>query len=80
MSELDALFPIPENRRNSDDMGMPSPAANSYTCGHCGYSGPCYGNGFSAPWCAKCQMNDKLVPNAPIERLASEKLNEETKP
>lgn len=24
-SEFDVLFPMPENRRNADDMGMPSP-------------------------------------------------------
>lgn len=27
MSDFEVLFPIPENRRNSDDMGMPSPVA-----------------------------------------------------
>lgn len=39
-----------------------------YKCGHCGYIGPCYGtpviggsnSRVSAPWCAQCQMNDKL--------------------
>lgn len=25
MSDFDILFPVPENRRNADDMGMPSP-------------------------------------------------------
>lgn len=34
---------------------------NNYKCGHCGYDGPCYGNGFSAPWCRRCERNDKLV-------------------
>lgn len=63
MSDFEVLFPIPENRRNADDMGMPPPAENSYTCGYCGYSGPCYGNGFSAPWCYRCGLNNRLVPN-----------------
>lgn len=35
---------------------------NNYICGHCGYKGPCYGNGYSGPWCYRCQMNDKLIP------------------
>jgi hypothetical protein len=25
MSEMDALFPLPDGRRNADDMGMPAP-------------------------------------------------------
>lgn len=36
-----------------------------YKCGHCGYEGPCYGQatskGVSAPWCRKCERNDKLT-------------------
>ena len=38
-----------------------------YLCGHCGYQGPCYGSpsggriGVSAPWCPRCQRNDKLT-------------------
>lgn len=63
MNTADILFPIPSGGRNADDMGMP-PAANRWRCGHCGYIGPCYGqpmsSGLSAPWCARCQLNDKL--------------------
>lgn len=41
---------------------------NKYKCGHCGYEGPCYGvpilhgdkSFVSAPWCHRCQRNDKL--------------------
>lgn len=35
-----------------------------YKCGHCGYVGHCYGIptsvGVTAPYCPKCQKNDKL--------------------
>lgn len=35
-----------------------------YKCGHCGFVGHCYGiptsQGVSAPFCSKCQRNDKL--------------------
>lgn len=35
-----------------------------YKCGHCGYVGHCYGiptsAGITAPYCPKCQKNDKL--------------------
>lgn len=37
-----------------------------YKCGHCGFEGHCYGQptseGVTAPWCAKCELNDKLTP------------------
>jgi len=36
-----------------------------YKCENCGHVGHCYGTptseGVSAPWCQKCQKNDKLV-------------------
>lgn len=36
-----------------------------YECGHCGFVGHCYGIptsvGVSAPFCPKCQRNDKLM-------------------
>lgn len=38
------------------------------TCGFCGYVGPCYGipvvppGSVSAPWCPRCGLNNKLVP------------------
>ena len=36
-----------------------------YRCGHCGYEGYCYGTatsqGVSAPWCPRCQKNNKLT-------------------
>ena len=36
-----------------------------YSCGHCGFTGHCYGaptiHGVSAPWCYQCGMNDKLI-------------------
>lgn len=43
---------------------------NRYRCGHCGYEGPCYGNGFSAPWCKQCQRNDKLEPADGVQHPA----------
>jgi len=37
---------------------------NLYICGNCGHEGPAYGiptgEGVSAPFCQKCQKNDKL--------------------
>lgn len=40
-------------------------ATNIYHCGHCDYKGPCYGvpssAGVSAPYCYRCEMNNKLV-------------------
>lgn len=37
-----------------------------YKCGHCGHEGYCYGvpmdKGVSAPWCYRCERNDKLTP------------------
>jgi hypothetical protein len=44
---------------------------NRYHCGHCGYEGPCYTNGFSAPWCNRCQRNSKLVRLAPPPSLVN---------
>lgn len=40
---------------------MTQKSGDCFVCGHCGYEGPCYGNGYSAPWCYKCQMNNKLT-------------------
>ena len=66
MSDLDIYFPPPTGGRNADDMGMPTPThGTAYTCGHCGYTGTCYGTptnkGVSAPWCARCGVNNKLT-------------------
>lgn len=42
-------------------------SGNTYTCGYCKYTGPCYGEswatGVTAPWCPKCGKNDKLEPS-----------------
>lgn len=51
--------------------------SDRYKCGHCGYEGYCYGSpmsvGVSAPWCTKCQMNNKLTKiNANITDLDPE--------
>ena len=52
-----------------------------YRCGHCGFVGYCYGTptdkGVSAPWCSKCERNDKLTPveeGAPILPDGTDKL------
>ena len=42
--------------------GVALPEVPRYRCGHCGYEGPCSGNGYSAPWCKQCQRNDRLTP------------------
>jgi len=34
---------------------------SEFICGHCGHVGVAHTNGLSAPWCANCQMNDKLT-------------------
>lgn len=40
-------------------------SGGTYTCGHCGFTGPCFGaitsHGGTAPWCPQCGKNDKLV-------------------
>jgi len=34
---------------------------SEYLCGYCGVQGRGQTNGHSAPWCANCQKNDKLI-------------------
>lgn len=34
-SDFEILFPMPENRRNADDMGMPSPIKSDPACSGC---------------------------------------------
>lgn len=67
MSDFEVLFPIPDNRRNSDDMGMPSPVAKMSTlypetlCADCGNKYgriPCG----EATWhMGKCGICDRLT-------------------
>lgn len=51
----------------ADEIDAKLASDNNYVCGHCGYEGPCYGKphggdgGVSAPWCTKCERNDKLT-------------------
>ena len=52
-----------------------------YKCGHCGYEGPCYGvatsKGVSAPFCPKCEKNDKLTLLGDTDEVILE-INRET--